>query len=286
MARAAAESLPARMIFVNGAPSTAVSAMDRGLAYGDGVFRTLLARSGAPLHWERQYAKLAHDCAALRLRMPEARLLEAEVRAACRGVSECAVKIVVTRGAGARGYRYDPDAEPTRIVYAEARTLVADANREHGVRIRLCTTRLGRQPALAGIKHLNRLENVLARAEWTDPEITEGVMCDDEGNIIGGTMTNIFMWIDGLLATPRLDRCGVAGVTRDRVLEAAARLSLPCAHRDFAWGDLLRAQELFLVNSLAGVWPVRSIEGEARAPGPVTRALQDVLAQEDDAQVA
>jgi 4-amino-4-deoxychorismate lyase len=142
------------------------------------------------------------------------------------------------------------------------------------------------QPALAGIKHLNRLENVLARSEWSDPEIAEGLLRDATGNVIGGTMTNIFIGTRGHLATPRLERCGVAGVTRERIIEAAAEHGVPCSVTDLTWSDVLGAEEMFLVNSLAGVWPVREIQGEVRMPGVLTRAAQEWLTQDHGPQVA
>ena len=212
-------------------------------------------------------------------------MLAADVKPACEEAQQAAVKIVITRGSSGRGYRYRGDEKPTRIVIADTQAEAADSARAEGVRVRLCSTRLAHQPALAGVKHLNRLENVLARAEWNDPDIAEGLMCDADGNIIAGTMTNVFMLANGVLATPRLDLCGVAGVTRERVLEAATRLDLPCAVMTCTLKDVLRAEEVFVVNSLVGIWPVRELDGERREPGRVTRMLQATLAEEDDAQV-
>ena len=274
------------MILVNGAAAAAVCALDRGLAYGDGVFRTFPARRGIPPHWQLHYAKLARDCAALGLAAPDSHVLAAEVKTACEETARAAVKIVITRGPSRRGYRYQGDEEPTRIVIADTQMEAPDRGRADGVRVRLCSTRLAHQPALAGVKHLNRLENVLARAEWNDPDIAEGLMCDADGNVIAGTMTNVFMLAKGVLATPRLDLCGVAGVTRERVLGHAARLDLPCTVMTCTLKDVLRAEEVFVVNSLAGIWPVRELNGERREPGPVTRMLQAALAEEDDAQAA
>jgi 4-amino-4-deoxychorismate lyase len=274
------------MILVNGAAAAEVSALDRGLAYGDGVFRTLPARRGVPMHWQRHLAKLAHDCAALGLAVPDANLLAADIKTACGGTAYAAVKIIITRGPSRRGYRYRVDAAPTRVVIADTGVEPADRARLDGVRVRLCATRLAHQPALAGVKHLNRLENVLARAEWDDADVAEGLMCDVDGNVVAGTMTNVFMVSKGLLATPRLDLCGVAGVTRERVLEAATSLDVPCAVMTCTLKDVLRAEEVFVVNSLAGIWPVRELEGERREPGRVTRMLQASLEAEDDAQQA
>jgi 4-amino-4-deoxychorismate lyase len=271
------------MILVDGIARDEVSASDRGLAYGDGVFRTLLARRGLPVQWHRQYAKLARDAAVLRLRAPAPELLESEVREVCGGGEPCAVKIVLTRGTGARGYAYSGAEKPTRVVSAGPLPQNLDAQRTHGIRVRLCSLKLAHQPALAGVKHLNRLENVLARAEWNDAEIAEGILCDEHGHVIAGTMTNLFIGVEGALATPGLERCGVAGLTRERIMECAERERVSCTVTTLSWSDVLGADEVFLVNSLAGVLPVRNLDGEERTAGPLARAAQRWLDEEDDA---
>lgn len=264
------------MILVNGMQSEAVPANDRGLAYGDGVFRTLLVQAGVARHWQHHYRKLAHDCSVLGLRCPPPAVLEEELRAIAPA-EDTVVKIIVTRGAGERGYRYAPEAPPNRIVTAAPIPLYPARNREEGVRVRRCRLRLAQQPALAGVKHLNRLENVLARAEWADDAIAEGLLCDMEERLIGGTMSNVFAVLHGELVTPSLERCGVAGVTRERVLAAAAHRGMPCRIRDLTWAELLAAEEIFLVNSVFGVWPVREVDGHARHGGPVVRDVQQWL---------
>jgi 4-amino-4-deoxychorismate lyase len=273
------------MILVNGEAHSEIPATDRGLAYGDGVFRTFPSRQGRPLVWRRQYAKLAHDAAALKLQTPNVDVLEREVRAVSKDHEGCAVKILLTRGSGARGYGYRGDEHVTRIVSAGPLPPRIAERQAGGVKVRLCSLRLAAQPALAGIKHLNRLENVLARAEWNEPDIAEGILCDTQGHVISGTMSNVFVVLDGTLATPRLDLCGVAGVTRERVIDAARRAGMPCVVKTLSWTDVLAAHEVFLVNSLAGAWPVCAIDGEARALGEVTRAVQRWLEFEDDAEV-
>ena len=273
------------MILVNGVNHPVLSATDRGLAYGDGVFRTLAVHDGTPDHWQRQYAKLAHDCEVLGIACPDERLLEREVRSACEPGDGYVVRITVTRGEGARGYRYAPASEPTRIVASAPAIQYPEAYREGGVKVRLCQIKLAHQPALAGVKHLNRLENVLARAEWSDADIAEGILCDGDGNVIGGTMTNLFIVLGGKLVTPELNRCGVAGVTRDRVLAIASRQGVACEVRVIASEELFSAEEIFLVNSLIGAWPVRAMEGRNWSAGAVTRSLQGWLARENDAQV-
>ena len=274
------------MILVNGEARSTISATDRGLFYGDGVFRTFPAIDGRPLHWTRHHEKLVHDCAALGLRAPDACELEHDVAKACESRPACTVKIIVTRGTGRRGYGYDAGSAATCVVIGDAPQRYPRSYSEAGVSVRLCALQLGVQPRLAGIKHLNRLENVLARAEWSGGDVAEGILRDADNRVICGTMTNLFIVSDGELLTPCLDRCGVAGVTRDRIIDAAAREGIPCLTTELSWDAVLAAGEVFLVNSLAGIWPVRSIEGHTgtRAPGSVTRRLQGVLAREDDAQ--
>lgn len=270
------------MILVNGAARAEIPATDRGLAYGDGVFRTLRVREGTPQHWERHYTKLAHDCEALGLPCVGASVLEHEVMAAREG-SDCTIKVIITRGAARRGYAYACDTPAMRVVIGAPWREYPHAYQETGITARLCSLRLAHQPALAGVKHLNRLENVLARAEWHEPDIAEGILCDAEDNVICGTMTNLFLAKNGTLVTPRLDRCGVAGVTRDRVVEAAARLNYACEIRNIGWAEALAADEIFLVNSLAGLWPVRALDGKVWPAGPMTRALQNALERDDGA---
>jgi 4-amino-4-deoxychorismate lyase len=272
------------VILVNGTDRGGIPALDRGLAYGDGVFRTLLARDGVLLHWKRHYAKLAHDCGALGMACPEEAVLRCDALAVLGAGGECAVKIVVTRGVGERGYRFAASSQPTRIVYAAAVQNERHGYARDGIRVRACRLALARQPVLAGVKHLNRLENVLARAEWSDPGIVEGLMNDDLGNVIGGTMTNLFLVRDGKLLTPALTQCGVAGVTRERVIALAARHGLECEVRSLRWEEVASADEVFVVNSLAGLWPVRALEARRWAPGPIGAAVQRWLAVEDDAQ--
>ena len=266
------------MILVDGVPSAGVHATDRGLGYGDGVFRTMRVRGGVALQWARHYAKLAADCDVIGIRCPAQALFADEIERACEGASEeHAAKIIVTRGDGPRGYAYADDLEPTRLVFAAPHAPYPQEYAVAGVRVRRCRLTLSAQPALAGVKHLNRLENVLARAEWSDPAITEGLLCDAAGNAIGGTMTNVFIAKDGALSTPALTRCGVAGVTRERVIDAAREHGVACSIRDIAWDELARADEVVLTNSLAGAWPVREIDGVEMKPGPLVRAIQGWL---------
>lgn len=244
------------MILIDGLAGSAIPADDRGFAYGDGVFRTLAMRRGRPEFWARHYARLAADCGALTIAPPSAEVLLADMRIVAVRMPEAAVRITVTRGSGGRGYLADQDLRPRRVVTAGPLPDYPASYRTHGVRVRYCDLHLAAQPRLAGIKHLNRLENVLARAEWSDPAIAEGLLLDADGHVIEGTRSNLFIVEGNVLTTPDLSRCGVAGVTRDLVLEAAQRHGMSCQVQPVDRPRLESADEVFLVNSLIRVWPV------------------------------
>jgi 4-amino-4-deoxychorismate lyase len=268
------------MILVNGAPCDTLAVADRGLAYGDGVFRTFAVRGGHPQHWARHYARLHSDCAALGIVCPDETVLRDEVTQAARDEPDAAAKIIVTRGTGQRGYAVPFPVAPTRIVMTAPLQQYPAGFATSGVKVHRCKIRLGFQPALAGVKHLNRLENVLARAEWSDPETAEGLLLDAEGNAIEGTMTNLFIVERAALATPALARCGVAGVTRERLIAAAAKQGIPCRIEDIRYERVLRAEEVFLVNSLVGIWQVRELDGRTWLPGTTAHEARHWLNDE------
>lgn len=269
------------MILVNGLPAETVNALDRGLAYGDGVFRTLRTQVGQPLWWRDHYAKLAADCAALLLACPDEAGLRAEVcRVAATG--EGVVKIVLTRGTGARGYAPPQDQACTRIVLSAALPPHAQADSPADIMARWCTLRLARQPRLAGIKHLNRLENVLARAEWDDPAIFEGLLCDDSGAVIGGVMSNLLIAKDGELFTPDLSQSGVAGVARARLLRALARRGIPIHIGRLLPDAILAADEVMICNSVIGVRRVGRLDDVTWTPAGWTTTLNNALYEDVD----
>lgn len=269
------------MILINGAPAASIPATDRGLAYGDGVFRTLRACNGQPLHWARHYQKLAHDCAALDIDVPSAAQLLSEVVAVAQSHGVAAVKIIVTRGSGERGYAPPLSSTPLRVVVGSAYLPRPQVNA--GMAVHLCRLRLGHQPALAGIKHLNRLENVLARREWHDVTIGEGLLLDQGDLAIGGTMSNLFVVEAGQLLTPRLDFCGVAGVTRERVIAVAAGAGITAIEQRLPLQQVLDADEVFLVNSLMGLQTVARMGSREWSAMPVSRELRARLDAEDAA---
>ena len=268
---------PIRVV-INGAAGDSLSSLDRGLLYGDGLFETLAISDGRPRFWARHMYRLREGCRRLAIPFPDEPGLLEECREAIRGMERGVLKLILTRGPGGRGYRMPEDPQPTRIIQCHPWAGYAPELAGHGVSVRLCKQRLGCNPLLAGIKHLNRLEQVLARREWTDAGIMEGLQCDIDDNLIEGTMSNLFLVRDGSLFTPDLSRCGVAGIMRSVVMELAGKLPVPVITQALALADLRRADEVFLTNSLIGIWPVAELGGVALRTGPLTRRLQNALA--------
>lgn len=245
-------------MLVNGVLSNLISIRDRGMLYGDGVFRTLCVINGRAEHWPLHYQKLQHDCKALGINCPDFACLSAELSCLLDDHTSAVCKIIVTRGLATRGYAPAPDAVPTHIWDIFPLPEYPKSWLNHGVSLRLCELRLSIQPRLAGIKHLNRLENVLAAAECND--VAEGLLLDANGWVIEGTRSNVFLVSAGRLITPDLSRCGVAGVQRDRVIAYARKIGMSVEVRDVALAELRAADELFLTNSVFGLWSVATFE--------------------------
>jgi 4-amino-4-deoxychorismate lyase len=252
---------------VNGREPAGIDPMDRGLHYGDGLFETMAARDGRVRFLDWHLERLSAGAARLAIPLPDLSALAAEIAAVSvpgRGI----VKLIVTRGAGERGYRPPQRPEPTRVVLGLPWPALPPAASTLGVRVGWCRMRLGRNPRLAGIKHLNRLEQVLARAEWDDAAMAEALMMDDNDHTIGGTQTNLFARIAGRWTTPALDQCGVAGVMRRAFLMWTADRGDPVIERALPAAELAGATALLLTNAVIGAWPVSELAGRGLAIDP------------------
>jgi 4-amino-4-deoxychorismate lyase len=255
-------------------PARAVSVEDRGFQYGDGLFETALLKNGDVRFLPDHTRRLQEGCQRLGIAVPETAvlLLELSRLQATAGVRDGVVKIIVTRGAGGRGYRPVVNLRPTRtMVLYEAPDLPA-----RSIALRWCETRLGRNARLAGIKHLNRLEQVLAQAEWHD-EFDEGLMLDTEGEVVGGTASNVFIVRENVLVTPDLRFCGVAGVMRGQVLQAAQRLGIAVNVEPLWPHDIEAASELFVTNAVRGIRSAASLGTLRWAHHPVADKLRAAL---------
>lgn len=262
---------------VPGAPGARALLLDRGLHFGDGLFETIACVGGRPRFLEEHLHRLAHGCERLNIGAPPAELGR-EIETLGHGVDRALIKVLYTRGvATARGYAPSGAERPTRIVLRYAWPDEDPRHRSEGVAVQMGALTLGENPRLAGLKHLNRLELVLARAELAGSPCMEALLCTGAGHLISGTMSNVFLVHGGRIETPRLDRCGVDGVMRRVVMRAAAEAGLPVEEMRLTQADLDSAQEVFLTNVRIGIWPVRAVQARRLALGPITRRLQELI---------
>lgn len=263
---------------INGIFNGVISGRDRGLAYGDGIFRTLKVINGIPAHWPLHYQKLVEDCSAIGIVCPGADVLMSDFNQLFSlGEAASVAKIIITRGEGERGYKPSPIASPMRVMTKSPLPNYPESHFSEGVHLYVCETRLGHQTKLAGVKHLNRLENVLARMEWSEPELADGIMLDIEGSVIECTAANIFARFDNVLVTPKLDLCGVAGITRKQILSRATGFNLKTKIGKFDLKTLLSADEIILSNSMFGAWQVRSITNKKWAKQTLAAKVREAI---------
>ena len=256
---------------VNGEISTFVKTTNRGLNYADGLFETLSVHHGRPRRWQAHMDRLGAGCECLGLAMPPQAILLREVQTVSAGLPDAVVKIVLTRDGQGRGYLPPENKVCVRIVSAHNYPDGITEFAREGVKARVCKLRLAIQPALGGIKHLNRLEQVLASAELRAIGATEGILLDREEHVVSAVAANIFLVMEDRLITPRMDLCGVRGVVRGQILAAFA---VRCEQRRVLLDMLLEADEVFICNSVRGIVPLTAIDGQEYKIGPVTRELQ------------
>jgi len=246
-------------LLINGTPAQVIEATDRGLQYGDGLFETLAVVDGQPCLWKAHMNRLRSGCERMGIECPDASLLLQESLVEIDFEQRGILKIIVTRGVGQRGYRPPVPSNPNRILDCTPWPMHPDNRSDLGIEVYLCSVRLGRNPVLAGMKTLNRIEQILARSEWSDDRIVEGLMFDTEGYLIEGTASNVFLFRGDRLITPDLTNCGIAGVMRGLVIEQAERRGIPVSIQNVTLADLKAADGLFLTSSLMGIWPVTKV---------------------------
>lgn len=270
------------IIAVNGKLGAGISPLDRGFTYGDGLFETMRLSAGSIPLWERHYQRLSEGCKRLQIHLNSPELLEQKSlvleAAVARGIASGVVKIIVTRGLGGRGYGFEQNTVPTLCIGVYPGASCPPEYYQAGVNLHLCQQRLGSNAKLAGIKHLNKLEHILARTEWQGSDYAEGLLRDNDGSVIEGTVSNIFAVARGQVLTPALDQCGVKGVMRNLIItELAPQLGFSVAECKLSLEQVLDSDELFLTNSVFGIWPVKAIGRRELQRGPVTADLQRSL---------
>lgn len=267
-------------MLVNGHPQDFLPLSDRAIHYGDGAFETVLVREGRLIYWQRHLSRLARACSLLQIPL-ETALLEQEARSLVTASDDTFIlKMIVTRGSGGRGYTPPEVASPRRIVMRYPLPPDYSLLAERGIGVLRCHHPISENPASAGLKHLNRLDQVIASLELP-ADCHEGLMCNAQGDVVEGIKSNVFLVQAGRLATPLLDRAGVSGIQREVVLEICAAQKLSCQVREVSFAEVLEADEVFVCNSVFGIWPVIHVRSSAACrtltPGPMTRTLQSLL---------
>jgi 4-amino-4-deoxychorismate lyase len=264
---------------INGELISLIPVQDRAVQYGDGLFETIAWRNGKLELWPQHMARMQRGCQRLGMPIINEKIWLVDIKQLPLA-DNAVIKLIQSRGAGGRGYRYNADMAPTRVVSVYAWPDYPPQWAEQGVVIRLCQTPVSVNHALAGIKHLNRLDNVLARNEWQDADIAEGLMSNDAGDVIEGTMSNVFAVKNNVLLTPALQQSGVCGVMRERVMALAHAQSIPVTECNIKQTELFNMDEVFLTNSLIGIWPVKQLEQQSFNVGKVTCLLKQSLQME------
>ena len=254
--------------------------MDRGLHYGDGLFETIACVNGKLQFWNEHIERMRSDARRLDIAFSAIDNFKHDVLAMLEknGISNCVVKLILTRGQSDRGYRSPSPQKPTRIVVISDLPQYPDEYITQGIKACFCKHPASKNSELAGIKHLNRLDNVLARNEWQD-EYQEGLMTDDSGHVIEGTMSNVFVVKNNQLYTPSLNFSGVNGITREQILAIAQEQGIKIDISDIKKDDIKTMDEVFVCNSIIGIWPVSSLDNNAYEVGSITQQLSQALQQ-------
>ena len=252
--------MQASTVIINGLNDSQISASDRGLMYGDGVFETIAIKNGDTQFWDEHIERLQLGCKVLGIENFNTAELKQEVSQAISDDTQCVIKIILTRGIGGRGYKPNKQKSITRIIQKFSWPEIEQSYYQDGIDITLCNFRLAKQSRLSGIKHLNRLEQVLARSEWEE-EFQEGLVCDTDGKLIEGTSSNVFIELSGELITPDLTQCGIEGVMRKKIIQFCTVNEINVRVEDVSVIVLSQVDSIFLCNSIIGVWPVKSFDG-------------------------
>lgn len=270
--------------WVNSVLQDSISVFDRGLSFGDGLFETMRVSGGKIPLLDYHLARLVDGAKKLAITISLAEI-KADITLALDNIANPTdsiwrFKYMLTRGESNSGYTPNPRGTPNRIM--QLHIYDAGFNRllqQQGVKTCTCQWRLSEQPRLAGIKHLNRLDQVMGRKECSDRDCYEGLMLDQSGQYVEGTMSNLFaVTSDGYVITPRLDVAGVEGVMRKIVIsELCPQLDKSCYEAEIHRMD--EFVEVFITNSLMGIIPVVAVDQWQFPIGPITRNLQKALAE-------
>jgi 4-amino-4-deoxychorismate lyase len=263
---------------VNGKFSDLISAADRGLNYGDGVFTTLLVRAGQPIHFEEHQHRLEQGCHRLGITPPDWMAMAEQVSNLAQNQSLAVLKVVVTRGVGGRGY--SPTGATNTSVVVSRHNYPSQYNEwQNGIELGVAETRCAVFPSLAGLKHLNRLDNVLIKQEIDERRLVDAVVLDADEMLVSASAANLFWYKDSCWYTPSVERAGIAGITRNRVLSYFVDNDIDCKIVRECLDKLLSAEHIFICNTLMGLVPVIKINQQQFKRPDLTELRKAVIEQ-------
>jgi len=248
------------MVYINGWPEEHLSIFDRAFQYGDGLFETIAVKDGEACLLDLHIKRLESGLKTLSFPPIDLNQLTTDIKTKIQLHKNSILKLIVTRGVGERGYKAPKNTMANIIFIFSKQKFDLNIDNLKSVSLCLCKTPVSTNPVLAGLKHLNRLENVIARNEWNNDEFDEGLMFDSQNNLIEATSANIFLLKNNCLYTPNLENSGILGVIREVVIDMAKTLSIPLKITEINIDDCYNADALFLTNSLIGISPVNKIE--------------------------
>ena len=261
--------------FIDSLPLT-----DRSIHYGDGVFETIAISDNKPELLSAHLDRLEQACQCLKIPYAGHQAIVSEIKSLlCLQPQQRAVlKILISRGSGGRGYNLPDIVKPSCLLGLYTFPNDIDCFAQKGINVFLCKTRLAYNSSIAGIKHLNRLEQVLATTEFDSSIYQEGFMFDGNDNLIEGTKSNIFIMRQGVLQTPALSGCGVEGIMKKLILGIAQDSGIKTIENTIKLEMLNEADEVFVCNSIIRLWPVTMINQRSYRIGAITQELAKVIA--------
>jgi len=261
------------VILIDGKKQSKASIFNRNTQFGDGLFETCLVENKKLLFWSNHFERMKLGCDRLKISMIDETLWLSDIKKAfsLMKIDNCIVKLVLSRGESLRGYSYKDNIRPIRI------TIVSELkknNQDKGFSLEFCNSGYNSNPKLAGIKHCNRLEQVIARAGI---KVDDGIMLDENENVVSVTQGNIFCIQGNRLITPNLDKCGIEGTRRAVILKIAVDLGFDINIKNLSVEELLRSDEVFISNSIQGVGPVNQIEDFVYSKHKITEIISETL---------
>jgi len=262
---------------INGKDCDQIEIFDRALQYGDGIFETIPIQNRKILCIDEHLDRLEKGCERIKISIPDKSIIKNEISSLIDTNDQAVIKIIISRGQGERGYKIPDNIKPTRIISIFPWPDYSKEFSKSGIKTKVCSYRYSNNSVLAGVKHLNRLEQILARGEWSDNDIAEGIVMNSDNYVIEGTMSNIFCITDKILHTPDLSLCGIEGIVRDKIINLSNKFGFKIEIKKITLDFLLNAEEIFMCNSLIGIWPVNSIDGKLFLEHKETEKIKNKL---------